>query len=274
VSSLFDLGWIHLVHAFWKGLDPIGRRVRPPFGDQTPWVTVVGVARNVSRPGSTTRPALSLYVLLDEIPRILPTIQGGRLGSGVGVHAPRAAHRVAGCRAAAADPDAVREVDPALPIIQLRDMEDVFRDSVRRPRMLMQPGDVRGPGAPAGRDRHYGVLSYMVARQRREVGIRMALGAESSVVHRGVMGDGLKLTCAGLVAGLAAALVLTRLMETLLCGVRPNRSGDAVWRGRARRRGGRCGGAAYPSGAAGQPAAREPDLSSLSWNSTVRQEAK
>ena len=68
----------------------------------------------------------------------------------------------------------------------------------------------------------YGVLWYMVAQQRREIGIRMALGAERAVVLRGVMGHGLKLACLGLVAGLAAALVLTRLMETVLFAVRPN----------------------------------------------------
>jgi ABC-type antimicrobial peptide transport system permease subunit len=68
----------------------------------------------------------------------------------------------------------------------------------------------------------YGVLSYMVARQRREIGIRMALGAERAVVLRAVMGYGLELACLGIVAGLAAALVLTRLMETLLFAVRPN----------------------------------------------------
>jgi ABC-type antimicrobial peptide transport system permease subunit len=68
----------------------------------------------------------------------------------------------------------------------------------------------------------YGVLSYMVTQHRREIGIRMALGAERGVVLRTVMGHGLKLTAVGLIAGLAAALVLTRLMETLLFDVRPN----------------------------------------------------
>jgi hypothetical protein len=62
----------------------------------------------------------------------------------------------------------------------------------------------------------------MVARQRRQIGIRMALVARRAVVLRGVMGHGLKLTGLGVAAGPGAALVLTRLMETLLFAVRPN----------------------------------------------------
>ena len=213
------------VRTFWKGLDPIGRRVRPRFGDQTPWVTVVGVARDVKQAGIDHPTGTELYVLLDQIPRIFPAVQGGRLGSGFGDASMHLVLRTTLPAAALQPPiaNAVREVDPALPIIRLRDMEDVFRDSVRRTRMLMQLlGAFAGLALLLAAIGTYGVLSYMVAQQRREIGIRMALGAERSVVLRAVMGDGLKLACAGLVAGLAGALVLTRLMETLLFAVRPN----------------------------------------------------
>jgi ABC-type antimicrobial peptide transport system permease subunit len=116
----------------------------------------------------------------------------------------------------------VREADASLPIIRLRDMEDVFRDSVRRPRMLMQLlAGFAGLALLLAAIGTYGVLSYMVTQHRREIGIRMALGAERGLVLRTVMGHGLKLTCTGLAAGLAAALVLTRLMQTLLFEVRP-----------------------------------------------------
>ena len=115
----------------------------------------------------------------------------------------------------------MRETDPSLPIIRLRDMEEVFLDSVRRPRMLMQLFTAfAGFALLLAAIGTYGVLSYVVTQQQREIGIRMALGAERGMVLREVMGHGLKLTCVGLVAGVAAAMVLTRFMETLLFGVR------------------------------------------------------
>ena len=68
----------------------------------------------------------------------------------------------------------------------------------------------------------YGVLSYLVTQCRREIGIRMALGAGRETVLRSVIAHGLTFALIGLAAGLAVALLLTRLMEALLFEVRPN----------------------------------------------------
>ncbi len=65
---------------FWKDLDPIGRRVKPRFGDQTPWVTVVGVAKDVKQRGVDQATGTELYFLLEQLPHIFPTIAGPRLG--------------------------------------------------------------------------------------------------------------------------------------------------------------------------------------------------
>jgi predicted permease len=212
------------VRAFWNGIDPIGRRVRPRFGDRTPWVTVVGVARDVKQDGVDRQTRTELYLLHDQLPRIFPTVPAARLGSMLGGGS---THVVLRSDAPAASLQAsiattVRQTDPSLPIVRLRDMEDVFREAVRRPRMLMQLlTGFAGLALLLAAIGTYGVLSYMVTQHRREIGIRMALGAERTTVLRGVLGHGLKLAGAGLLAGLAAALALTQVMETLLFGVRP-----------------------------------------------------
>src|SRR5690606_15225777 len=67
----------------------------------------------------------------------------------------------------------------------------------------------------------YGVLSYMVTERRREIGVRMALGADRAVVRRMVLGQGMLTAGIGIVIGLLAALALSRLVSSLLFGVSP-----------------------------------------------------
>ena len=102
-------------------------------------------------------------------------------------------------------------------------MDEVVSGSLRRPRMLMHLfGGFAALALLLAAIGTYGVLSYLVAERRREIGIRMALGAKREAVYAVVMAYGLKLTCIGLAAGLAGALALTRWMETLLFEVRPD----------------------------------------------------
>ena len=90
---------------------------------------------------------------------------------------------------------AVAEVDPSLPIVRMRTMEEVFADAVQRPRflalLLMVFAGLALLLAAVGT---YGILSYIVTERRREIGIRMALGADRRSVLRMVLGQGLTLT--------------------------------------------------------------------------------
>jgi ABC-type antimicrobial peptide transport system permease subunit len=120
----------------------------------------------------------------------------------------------------------VRDVDPAVPVARLREMDEVFSESIRGPRLLAQL--VGGFGILAlllAAIGTYGVLSYMVTERRREIGIRMALGANPSRVLAQVMKHGLLMTSVGVAAGVAGALGLNRLMTSLLFGVQPTDAG-------------------------------------------------
>jgi predicted permease len=208
---------------FWQGLDPVGRRVKPRFGNQTPWVTVVGVAKDVKQGGVDQATGTELYFLLEQLPRIFVTfsILNVLTDSGTMNIVLRSGLPVATLQPAVAS--AMREADPALPIVGLRPMDDVISGSLRQPRMLMHLfSGFAGLALLLAAIGTYGVLSYLVTQRRREIGIRMALGAGRETILRSVMAQGLMLALIGLAAGLSAALVLTRLMEALLFEVSPN----------------------------------------------------
>src|SRR5207302_4603068 len=109
----------------------------------------------------------------------------------------------------------MREVDPTVPIARLRDMDTVFEESIRRPRLLAQLlGAFAGLALLLAGIGTYGVLAYMVAERRREIGIRMALGATRSHVLTQIMKQGLQVTALGVTIGLAGALAVNRLIAS------------------------------------------------------------
>ena len=114
----------------------------------------------------------------------------------------------------------VRDLDPNLPVSTLATLEEVVGASVARPRFYMLLlGGFAAAALLLAAIGVYGVISYAVGRRTREIGVRLALGATSGRVLREVVGRGLALATIGLVVGGAGALVVTRLLRSLLFGV-------------------------------------------------------
>jgi len=208
-----------LVNTFWKDQNPIGQRLRPSsqMGDKAPWFTVIGVAKDVKQGGVDQKTGHEFYALVDQAAVAGPPFNFVPSTMNVVLRTALPPETLSQSIEAV-----VRQADRTVPIVRLRDMDAVFEESIRRPRLLAQLlGAFAGLALLLAAIGTYGVLSYMVAERRREIGIRMALGADQSSVMGQVMKQGLTLTSIGIVAGLAGALALNRLIASLLYGVQP-----------------------------------------------------
>jgi predicted permease len=201
-----------LAKMFYKNQSAIGKRVKPG-GPQRPWFTIVGVVRDVKQGGVNAKTGSELYFLNDQGPS---ATQFARRNMNLVLRTPLPVESLA--------PQIrriVQAMDPTLPIVKLRSMSDVFDDSVSRPRFLAQLlGVFAGLALLLAAIGTYGILSYSVSERRREIGIHMALGATRRNVLGMVLGQGMRLTVAGLLAGLAAAIGLTRLLQAQLFNVK------------------------------------------------------
>ncbi len=204
-----------LARTFWKDRNPIGQRLKPGFGDQIPWFTVVGVARDVKQGGVDDKTGTEFYFFVDQA----ANAPGPLATAPASMNVVMRTTLPAGALATAVE-QAVREADPSVPVVRLREMEDVFAESISRPRLLAQLlGGFAGLALLLAAIGTFGVLSYMVTERRREIGIRMALGANQGRVIGLVVRQGLIVVGVGLAAGLAGALGLNRLFASLLFGV-------------------------------------------------------
>ena len=202
---------------FWKGRDPIGQRVKPCCNDQPPWFTVVGVAKDVKQGGVDQETGTELYMSVHQLARPAP----GGLGIAPLGHIVLRTTLTPAALSQTIE-RVVREIDRAVPVVGLRDMETVFADAIQRPRFLAQLlGLFAGLALLLAAIGTYGVVSSTVAERRREIGIRMALGADRSSLLAGVMREGFLLSGLGVVVGLAGAIGLNRLIASTPFGVLP-----------------------------------------------------
>lgn len=121
------------------------------------------------------------------------------------------------------------DLDPDLPMFQVRPLTDLVSDSAARARLYaLLLGAFAGLALLLAAVGLYGVMAYAVARRRPEFGVRIALGARAADIARLVLGRGLGLTVVGAAVGMVGALAGSRLLASLLYGVRPTDAATLV----------------------------------------------
>jgi len=194
-----------VVTRFWPAQDPIGKRLKlGALTSTNPWLTIVGVAREVKYRGlpenPTTDPDL-YFPFIDRTQQVSLVIRTASDPTGL----------IGSVR------QVIRDVDPSIPVFAVFTMAERIADQTAQSRfttwVLGAFGAIALLLSTIG---IYGVMSYLVAQRTREVGIRIALGATPRQIVRLIVGRGALLVGSGIVAGSAASIALQRVMSTLL----------------------------------------------------------
>src|SRR5437764_1157227 len=193
---------------FWPGQDPIGKRLKPGSStSKSEWREVIGIVKDVRQNDLIALPKMQMYFSYRQPKEIAAnalvvrtTIEPMSLAGSVR--------------------NAIWSVDKDQTVAQIDTMDHIVAEAVARQRFSMVLLGVFAVLAlllaSVG---IYGVMSYSVAQRTREIGIRMALGARRVDVLQMTVGQGLKLVGAGMILGLGAAFLLTRVLATLLYGI-------------------------------------------------------
>ncbi len=197
---------------YYGSVSPVGRRIRPAGNPS--WFTIIGVAKDVKQGGVNSKTGTELYLDYEQMP-----LQTGFVPPNMYVVVRSNLDKTA---LASSIRKVVGRLDPALPIVQLRSMDEVFGDSVAQPHFLAQLLAVFALVALVlSAVGTYGVVAYSITERVREIGIRMALGASAERVLGMVLRQGFLLGVAGVAIGVIGAAAVTRLMSTMLFGVSP-----------------------------------------------------
>ncbi|HEX4915566.1 MAG TPA: ABC transporter permease, partial [Vicinamibacterales bacterium] len=196
---------------YWKDRDPIGGRFMfgSPRPDQEPqWITVIGVIKDIKQRTLTERAQPSA---------LIPMLQFYSSTSVLNVRTASGLHAIGGQLQ-----QALRELDPRVPFYNVSLLADHTRAATFQQKLagdlLVVFGALALALAGIG---SYGVLSYLVGLRRREIGIRLAVGATRADVFRLIAGSGARLIGVGLIAGLLLSVGVGMGLESLLIGIEP-----------------------------------------------------
>jgi putative ABC transport system permease protein len=196
-----------MARELWPGQDPLGKRIKPAGVDapNAPWLTVVGVVGRIKQDALDSESRIAFYISHTQYPaRTMNVVL--RSGS-----APVLTSAVK---------KEIRELDPDLPLYNVRTMAQRVDESLARRRFAMVLlGAFAGLALALATVGIYGVIAYLVSQGTREIGIRIALGARPQDILRLVLGQGLAMALTGAAVGLAGALVFARFLASLLYGI-------------------------------------------------------
>ncbi len=203
-----------LADTLWPGVDPIGKRLRPSGAADAAgaplWYSVVGVVSSERHEGFRRDPPLAVYfglgALFGDDARSLTYVMRG----------PRATQNAVAARAA------VWAIDPRLPVAVVQTMDEIVaRSIVPFTFTMLTLGIAAAVALVLGMVGLYGLLSYTVTLRVREIGVRLALGADPARLMRAIVGQGLAIVGVGLVVGVGGAVALTRFLGGLLYDTPP-----------------------------------------------------
>jgi putative ABC transport system permease protein len=196
----------NLADLVWPGQDPIGKHFNI-LGEKP--AEVVGVVGNVLHNGLTETPSPESYIPYAQNPWSYVSLSVRTHGNSSTLYT--------------AIRSAVAELDPELPLHDMRPMEQVVAETMSTRRLTLSlVGAFGGIALLLAVVGIYGVMSYAVTERVHEIGVRMALGAQRRDVLRLVVGNGMGLAGIGLALGAIVALAATRTMAGLLFGIRPS----------------------------------------------------
>jgi putative ABC transport system permease protein len=193
------------VHRYSPNAPPLGRRLRLMRADSTAWATVVGVVADANLGGGTPAGEDRVYVPLTQVnARTLMLLVRSRGEPAALAGALRAA---------------VAHVDPGLALWDVRSLADAYAYMIRVPRAMGTEALAGGlAGLLVAGVGLYGLLAFGVRRRRRELGVRMALGADGARVMRSVLGVALRQLLPAVAVGLALAWIATSFLQEMLPG--------------------------------------------------------